>query len=48
MIVPALVEAYEELLDQRDGRVAHQRSMAVRSGDAEVMSAEEVARALGL
>lgn len=48
-IVPVeLVEAYEELLDQQDGRVAHQRLEEVRSGDAEVVSAEDVAEELGL
>ena len=48
-IVPIeLVEAYEELLDERDGRVAHQRLEEIRSGDAEVVSAEDVAKELGL
>ncbi|MDT0331898.1 antitoxin of toxin-antitoxin stability system [Nocardiopsis lambiniae] len=48
-IVPIyLVEAYEELLDQRDGGIAHQRLEEIRSGDAEVVSAEDVARGLGL
>ncbi|WP_026129452.1 MULTISPECIES: type II toxin-antitoxin system prevent-host-death family antitoxin [Nocardiopsis] len=48
-IVPIeLVEAYEELLDQQDGAVAHQRLEEIRSGDAEVVSAEDVAKELGL
>lgn len=48
-IVPVeLVEAYEELLDQQDARVAHQRLEEVRSGDAEVVSAQDVAEELGL
>ncbi|XKK41603.1 antitoxin of toxin-antitoxin stability system [Nocardiopsis sp. ARC36] len=48
-IVPIeLVEAYEELLDEQDGRVAHQRLEEIRSGDAEVVSAEDVAKELGL
>ncbi|RNL82986.1 antitoxin of toxin-antitoxin stability system [Halostreptopolyspora alba] len=48
-IVPVeLVEAYEELLDQQDGRVAHQRLEEIRSGDAEVVSAEDVAKELDL
>lgn len=48
-IVPIeLVEAYEELLDQQDGRIAHQRWEEIRSGDAEVVSAEDVAKELGL
>ncbi|MDA8369685.1 MAG: antitoxin of toxin-antitoxin stability system [Nocardiopsaceae bacterium] len=48
-IVPIeLVEAYEEMLDQEDGRVAHQRLAEIRSGNAEVVSAEDVAKELGL
>ncbi|MBB4934664.1 putative DNA-binding protein [Lipingzhangella halophila] len=48
-IVPIeLVEAYEEMLDQEDGRIAQQRLEEIRSGDAEVASAEDVARELGL
>jgi antitoxin (DNA-binding transcriptional repressor) of toxin-antitoxin stability system len=48
-IVPIeLVEAYEELLDEQDGRVARQRLEEIRSGDAEVVSAEDVAKELGL
>lgn len=48
-IVPIeLVEAYEELLDQQDGVVAQQRLDEIRSGAAEAVSAEEVARELGL
>lgn len=48
-IVPIeLVETYEELLDQQDGRVAHQRLEEIRSGDAEIVSAEEVAKELDL
>ncbi|WP_199776644.1 hypothetical protein [Nocardiopsis sp. SBT366] len=38
----------EELLDQRDAQVARQRLEEIRSGDAEVVSAEDVARELGL
>ncbi|MDE3725143.1 antitoxin of toxin-antitoxin stability system [Nocardiopsis sp. N85] len=38
-----LVEAYEGLLDQRDGGIARQRLEEIRSGDA-----EDVARELGL
>ncbi|GAB3206523.1 hypothetical protein GCM10027294_09230 [Marinactinospora endophytica] len=48
-IVPIeLVEAYEAMIDLEDGRIAHQRLEEIRSGDAEVVSAEEVARELGL
>lgn len=48
-IVPiGLVEAYEEMIDLEDGRIAHQRLEEIRSGDAEVVSAEDVARELGL
>ncbi|WP_197022471.1 addiction module protein [Saccharomonospora piscinae] len=38
----------EEYLDQQDGRIAHQRLEEIRSGEVEVMSAEDVARELGL
>lgn len=48
-IVPIeLVEAYEELLDQQDGAVAQQRLEEIRSGDAETVSADDVAKELGL
>ncbi|WP_028649226.1 antitoxin [Nocardiopsis sp. CNT312] len=48
-IVPIeLVEAYEEMIDLEDGRIAHQRLEEIRSGDAESVSAEDVARELGL
>lgn len=48
-IVPIeLVEAYEEFLDQQDGAVAQQRLEEVRSGDADTVSAEDVAKELGL
>ncbi|MGC0144490.1 hypothetical protein [Pseudactinotalea sp. Z1732] len=48
-IVPIdLVEAYEEMLDREDGRIAQQRWDEVRAGDAEVVSAEDVAGDLGL
>ena len=42
------VEAYEELLERQDGAVAQQRLEEVRSGDAEVVSAEDMAKELGL
>ncbi len=48
-IVPAeLVEAYESLLDQQDGAIAVRRLANVDAGRSAVVSAEEVARDLGL
>lgn len=48
-IVPIeLVEAYEELLDHQEGRLAQQRLDEIRSGDAEVVSAADVAKELDL
>jgi len=48
-IVPAdLVEAYESLLDREDGAIAVRRLADLESGRSDVVSAEEVARDLGL
>ncbi len=48
-IVPVgLVEAYEEMFDREDGRIARQRLDEIRAGTAEVTSLEEVKRELGL
>jgi len=46
-IVPAdLVEAYEELVDREDGRVASERLADLDAGRETAVSAEGVARAL--
>ncbi len=48
-IVPAdLVEAYEALIDQEDGAIASRRLADVDAGRSQVVSADEVARDLGL
>lgn len=48
-IVPAdLVEAYELLLDRDDGAIAAQRLADVDAGRSQVVSADDVARDLGL
>jgi len=48
-IVPAwVVEAYEEILDREDGRIAAERLAEVHAGYADTTSADEVARQLGL
>jgi prevent-host-death family protein len=48
-IVPAeLVERYEELLDQADGRVAARRLTDIDRGRAQPVSADEAAAALDL
>lgn len=48
-IVPAgLVEAYELLIDQEDGAVAARRLADVDAGRSRVVSADDVARDLGL
>lgn len=41
-------EAYEELLDQRGGAIAQRRLEELRSGEAEFVSARDVAKELGL
>jgi len=48
-IVPAeLVEAYEALIDQKDGAIAARRLADIDAGRSQVASADEVARDLGL
>ena len=48
-IVPVdLVEAYESLIDQQDGAIAARRLADLDAGRGEVVSADEVARDLGL
>lgn len=48
-IVPVdLVEAYESLIDQEDGAIAARRLIDVDAGRSQVVSADEVARDLGL
>ncbi|MEO9222954.1 MAG: hypothetical protein ABI251_14505 [Mycobacteriaceae bacterium] len=48
-IVPAaLVEAYESMIDQQDGAIAARRLADLDAGRSEVVSADEVARDLGL
>jgi hypothetical protein len=48
-IVPAwVVEAYEEMLDREDGRIATERLAEIRTGHADTTSADEVARHLDL
>jgi predicted DNA-binding protein len=48
-IVPAeLVERYEEMLDNEDGRVATERLTEIEAGRSHTVSAEEVKRILGL
>jgi prevent-host-death family protein len=48
-IVPAwVVEAYEELLDREDGRIASERLSELHSGSADTLPADEVAKQLGL
>ncbi len=48
-IVPAdLVEAYESLIHREDGAIAVRRLADLESGRSDVVSAEEVARDLGL
>jgi antitoxin (DNA-binding transcriptional repressor) of toxin-antitoxin stability system len=48
-IVPAwVVEAYEQLQDQQDGRVAAERLADIRAGRVEAVPADEAARQLGL
>ncbi len=47
-IVPAgLVEAYEPLLDQKDGAIAARRLADIDAGRSQVIPADEVARDLG-
>ena len=48
-IVPAeLVEHYEALIDREDGRIAQERLADLEAGRTAALSADEVARALGL
>jgi len=48
-IVPAeLVERYEEMLDNEDGRVATERLTEIEAGRSRTVSSEEVKRILGL
>ncbi|GAA1986710.1 hypothetical protein GCM10009799_10280 [Nocardiopsis rhodophaea] len=48
-IVPIeLVEAYEDLIDREDGRIAQQRWEEIRAGRAEPVPADDVARELDL
>lgn len=48
-IVPAeLVERYEELLDEADGRIAARRLADIDQGRARVVSADEASAALDL
>lgn len=48
-IVPAeLVERYEEMLDQEDGRVAQERLRDIDAGRTSPVSAADASRALGL
>lgn len=48
-IVPAeMVEAYELLIDREDGSIAAQRLADLHAGRSQVVSADEVARDLGL
>ncbi len=49
VVVPVgTAEAHEELLDRREGAIALQRLEEIRSGRAEVVSADVVAVRLGL
>lgn len=48
-IVPAeLVERYEAMVDAEDGRIARERLADLATGRTTALSADEVARALGL
>lgn len=48
-IVPAeLVERYEELMDQEDGRIAAERQADLEAGRTIGVPADEVARTLGV
>lgn len=48
-IVPAeLIEEYEAMLDTEDGRIAQQRRADLETGRTRPVSADEVARALGV
>ena len=48
-VVPAwVVEAYEEMLDREDGRVARERLADIRSGQVATVPADEIGRQLGL
>ena len=44
----ALVEAYESLIDREDGAIAASRLADLAAGRSQVVSADEVARDLGL
>jgi hypothetical protein len=48
-IVPAwLVEAYEQMLDDQDGRIAAERLAEIRAGHADTVPAQDAAQELGL
>lgn len=48
-IVPAeLVEQYEAMIDQEDGRIALERLKDIEAGTTKAVTADEAARALGL
>ena len=48
MTLHEMVEAYELLIDREDGSIAAQRLADLNAGRSQVVSADEVARDLGL